>query len=426
MKIRSETIFNFKQIIILLISISFFSGFYLRENIAGGAESDFLNLTYPAIIAFKNNFYDTLLNYGKFGEGSLPLFHILNAYLNPFIENQYLFQLSITLLSLINVYLFFEIVKKKFSLKNLDALLYASLFLLLPFFRSSAYWGLTENIGWLFLLLSIKNYIDLKEKNSEIIKIFYVCFFSSLALYTRPYLIFFPIFICINCLIKKKFKFFKYATLFYSIFSIPGFYLIYLWGGPLKIGPEQSINLLDYHNPSFILKNLLIFFSIFLFYSLPLEISKISQKFLRSNSYFIKYFIFILLFLIFLDYLNFLDYIKIMKMGGGAFLKINHFIFKDNIIFFLITSSIGVLIILNYFLISNSNKVLFLSIMIFCFPKFIFQEYFEPLIIIVLFCLIDFNKKNKFLISKNKTLFIFTGYFVSYYLLSYLYRYQLS
>ena len=102
-----------KSSLIILILFSYFFGFYLRENIAGGAEADFNNLTWKGILSFKNNFLDTLYNYGKIGEGSLPLFHILNAYFNPFTYNKDSFQLSISFLSLLNVVFFFSNFKAK-------------------------------------------------------------------------------------------------------------------------------------------------------------------------------------------------------------------------------------------------------------------------------------------------------------------------
>ena len=93
-------------------------GFLLRENIAGGAEDDFLNFTQPVIISFKQDFLYTIENYGSFGEGSFPLFHIINAYLNPFSFNQIYFQASIAVISTFNVIVFSEIIEEKFKLKK--------------------------------------------------------------------------------------------------------------------------------------------------------------------------------------------------------------------------------------------------------------------------------------------------------------------
>ena len=88
-----------KFISFFLILISYFLGFFFRENIAGGAEADFINHTWPAIKSFQSDFIYTIKNYGKFGEGSWPMFHILNAFINPFTDTQIKFQFSITCIS---------------------------------------------------------------------------------------------------------------------------------------------------------------------------------------------------------------------------------------------------------------------------------------------------------------------------------------
>ena len=91
------------------------TGFFFRENIAGGAELDFLNFTWPVIQAFKNDFSETIINYGSYGEGTLPLFHILNAYVNPFSFNEIYFQASIAVISLLNTIFFSKIIEKNMN-----------------------------------------------------------------------------------------------------------------------------------------------------------------------------------------------------------------------------------------------------------------------------------------------------------------------
>ena len=412
-----------KKFIILLFSLSFFVGFFLRENIAGGAEQDFLRYTWPVILAFKENFLFTILNYGSYGEGSLPLFHIINAYLNPFSENKILFQASVTLISILNVIFFSEIIEKKYNLRKLDCFVYSSIFLLLPFFRSSAFWGLTENFGWLFLILAIKYFIQFEKKETKDrkISIFFICLFSSLALYTRPYLIFFPIFIMIRSFVFKDFYMFKYAALYYLLFSIPGIVLLYLWGGTVKVGSTNSDLLLNYHNPKFIFKNIVIFSSIFIFYFLPFELSKYFKHF-RFKLKKILLFSTILTILLIFNFFEYFEYLKTINLGGGTFLKLNQ-ILSNKLFLFLIISSVGLTIVINYITISKNNLILFFCLLIFCFPQFILQEYFEPLILILLFGLIDLNIKNSNIFKEGKTMIIFLLYYVFYYIGSFYYRY---
>ena len=58
---KEKNLIYLKSSLIFLILFSYFFGFYLRENIAGGAEADFNNLTWKGILSFKNNFLDTFL-----------------------------------------------------------------------------------------------------------------------------------------------------------------------------------------------------------------------------------------------------------------------------------------------------------------------------------------------------------------------------
>ena len=410
--------------LILILSFYFF-GFFQRENIAGGAEQDFLKFTWPVINSFKENFFYTLENYGSFGEGSFPLFHILNAYLNPFTFNEIYFQGSITLISLLNIVFFAKIIKKRLRISQIDSIIFSSVLLFLPFFRSSAYWGITENLGWLFLILSINFYLDYESKDSKkrtLFHIFLICIFSSLALYTRPYLVFFPIFIMLTFLFKRDYFFILRAGLFYFLFSLPVFYLLYLWGGIFyELGSNNTSLVADYHNPKFILKNLVIFSSILLFYLTPFKLSEWIKSSPSVDTKQLLIFIIIFGFLILLNYYHIFDYLKSTTLGGGVILKINQ-IFFDNFVLFLFISTIGFLLIYDYFFISKKNFILLISLIIFCFPKHIFQEYYEPLVIIIALTLIDLDKIKFQTLKENRTLLLFIIYFFSYYCGSFLYR----
>lgn len=412
-----------KYFFVIFCFISYFIGFYFRENIAGGAEQDFINFTWPLIQSFKLNFFETIKNYGTFGEGSLPMFHIINSYLNPFTFSQIYFQLSISIISLLNSLFFSQILIKKYRLPLIDTLVYSSIFLILPFFRSSAFWGITENLGWLFLILSIKYffYYENKYYKNKILTVFLICIFSSLALYTRPYLVFFPIYLIVLSFFRKDYFFIKFSFLFYFLFSLPGIILLYIWEGLFKLGEGENNTILEYHNPKWILKNLIMFPSIFLFYFIPFEFSK--KNYLSLERLFSISVILIIVLLLY-SFGSF-DYLKSTELGGGAFLKANKVLFKDNLLFYLIISSAGILLVINYFNISVKNKILFLSLIIYLFPKFILQEYFEPLVILILFTLIDLPKKDFSIFNKNKTINNFIYFYIIYFALSIYYRYYI-
>jgi hypothetical protein len=146
--------FFFKVLTITLISISFFLGYFLRENAVGGGP-EFYSMEWPIIQSLKNDFLFTINNYGLMNDYTMPFAHMMNAYLNPFSNDITNFQLSNTIISFLIFLVFAIVLKKIFSHINfLDILLISSVFLILPFFRTSAFWGKQENYGWLFLVIS--------------------------------------------------------------------------------------------------------------------------------------------------------------------------------------------------------------------------------------------------------------------------------
>ena len=57
------------------------------------------------------------------------------------------------------------------------------------------------------------------------------------------------------------------------------------------------------------------------------------------------------------------------------------------------------------------NRLIFLSLLIFCFPAYLLQEYFEPLFLIVFFTLFDLEKINLKHLSKTKQYLFFVFIF---------------
>ena len=66
-----------KFFVICLISVSFFLGYFLRENAVGGGPEVY-ELSWPIIQSFKEDFLFTIKNYGSFGDYTIPFSHILN------------------------------------------------------------------------------------------------------------------------------------------------------------------------------------------------------------------------------------------------------------------------------------------------------------------------------------------------------------
>ena len=385
---------NIIKIFFLIVFIfSFFVGFALKDYVPGGAITDFRDMIWPTLQSFKKDFYFSIENYGSFTDASYPLYYIINAYLNPFTSNKTEFLFSITIISFASFFLFAFLLKKNLSkIEYLDCLLVSSIILLLPFYRSSAYWGTSENFGWIFFILALYNFLKIrnysnKPNNYEIFITICFCFFSSCALYIRPALVFFHIIYFIYMFLNNRNIYIILISAFsYLVFAIPGFILIFIWGGFYDYKNFNADLMEDYHNYKFIIRNIPILLSYFAFYFFPVLIIEYLHIGIKKFSlkYFKPFFSAILL-LLFLWQFNYLNYLGEFILGGGAILKLNYLIKAENFLLLLLASAIGFSII--YQILKENFKVnvsiLLPVLIIYGFPNEIYQEYVEPLILFI-------------------------------------------
>jgi len=394
--------------IILVGLLLYFVGFYFKEFSPSGSQSDFKAFVFKNIQFFRDDLISSIQNYGKLGDANYPFFYIFHAYLNPFSydPDTYLFStFSIGLLT----FFFFFLSLKNLNFKQIDALTLSSLLLYLPWFSGRAFWGTASNLAWFFFLISILIFIKFKElgSNDNILKkikiTFLLCLFSSLTLYVKPIFIFFVIYIIYYNFINKKFIYLRSIFSFYLFFSIPIFLLIFYWGGIYDHTNSSIVN--DIFNYKNILNNIPIIFSYFFFYLWPFFILKLIEEKKKDIIDFLKIFLIFFITLIILDFSNNLNYLKEYKLGGGAFIKLGYYLNdKYNIIFFT-SSSFGFCFVVNYlkekFL--NNLGVIVLVLIFFGIPKFLYQDYFEPLIIILAFTKI---LNSNFNINSEKKIFL--------------------
>ena len=147
-KISNKKIFT----IFILLYFSLLLGFYLNENLAGGAIFDF-NYHIPVLNSFKENFVHSLLNYKDFNSDHSPFFFVFLNLINiPFEGTSYLrfIYLHINLLVPIVFYKCLIEVYKDCNKKILA--LISCIILISPHFRSYAIWVGDVNIALLFLL----------------------------------------------------------------------------------------------------------------------------------------------------------------------------------------------------------------------------------------------------------------------------------
>ena len=416
-----------KLIVICLIFVSFFLGYFLRENAVGGG-NEFYDMEWPIIQSLKKDFLFTINNYGLMRDYTMPFMYIVQAYLNPFSNHVTNFQLSNTIISFIIVLIFAIVLKRKFLHINfVDNLLIASVFLILPFFRTSAFWGKQENYGWLFLIIAfyffseIRKNISKKPSNTDILNVIFFCLTSACALYARQALFFLPISYLLYLFFNNaNKKIIIISIISFAIFSIPGFLLMWTWGSVFHAVPGMEPHgsfLGGWINYNYILKNLPILLSFFGFYLLPILMLEFLNSGLKDffHRYF-KSFLFALVILVFLSQTNLLNYLGDYTLGGGAILKINYLMQENNFFLLLVFSSIGFSILIRFFKEDTKNNLIILLpiIIIYSFPKLLYQEYAEPLILIIFFLSLKTDLHKMYFKNISLSHFIFISYFAIY------------
>jgi len=369
-----------------LIYLSFFLGYFLHENSAGGGSIDFKHISSNILLFKENKFFE--IDWTKYESTSLPIYYLIIKTLNIFDFFKIgLFNLFISLLTILIFFRSLININQRYNLKIDNSVLFAisSLPLLSPYFRTSTFWMLEENIGYLFMLLSIFFW----TKQKTYLNIFFCIIFSSLAFYSRQTYAFVSIIMFFNFIDFKKLFTFKNILIvnLFLISLLPSLYFFKEWGG--LVPPAAIIE----RPIEFNFVNLPIIFSIYLFYLLPFLIMENKEKiwnFFFENKYIILFSLFFFYF-IFFNKLNTEDVYYKFKLGGGLIYKINFHLnlliksfFIQKIIFIFI-SWVGFLSILFYFLRSFNLKIFFLVfIIILSNANIVFQEYFDPMIIILM------------------------------------------
>tara|TARA_B100000963_G_C22574220_1_gene647582 strand:+ start:122 stop:1444 length:1323 start_codon:yes stop_codon:yes gene_type:complete len=229
---------NIIYVIFSLVIFSFFYGFYFDENSAGsGGYNGDITWILTNIEIFKNNSLKEAILHNDFFGNRTPLIYILNSFLNPFMFEYEKYRISIFILSFMGPIFIYLCLKKRFPEINKEIiLLLSSVILLSPYYRTSAYWALNENYGLITSLISLFFLNLFIEKNISIIQkyfyLFSIIFFSSLSVYFDLKLLIVTI-ICFFYIMKSKILFKEkfLSLLLYLTFGIPYLLLILEWNG---------------------------------------------------------------------------------------------------------------------------------------------------------------------------------------------------
>jgi hypothetical protein len=342
--------------------------------------------------------------------------NLINYPLHNLIFSQFGFinSLDSYLISVFTISFFLPIIlyfslKERFQIINKsNIVLICSLILVLPVFQYSAIWGNNHNTALIFFTLGIfyfNSFINSNfTKNSRLI---ISIIFFSLACYSKQFYVFFFIFLLIFLFKNLSFKRYLLFSIFILLISIPGIYFLIL--NPLLFyGIKQNTTNFN--------SSILISASIMMFYLIPFIIQNLinsyEDKKFRLITFYDKKFFLISLATIILCSLNF--YYD-GKIGGGAFLKLSHFLFDNHYLVFP-TAFLGIYFLLYFSQNSIANYALVI-LLLFTFSTgyFIFQKYFEPMFYIIF---LNFFDKNKIVQSIKKNNYVIIFYYCLYYFIS--------
>ena len=110
---------RFNLFLILLILLSYFLGFYVREISNGAGHIDLEHHIWLVITDLKKDYLETIKNYQKnnYGEATFPFFHSFQSFFNPAVNN-IVYCLNNTIFNLLVVFIFYHFLKlKKLNLK---------------------------------------------------------------------------------------------------------------------------------------------------------------------------------------------------------------------------------------------------------------------------------------------------------------------
>ena len=397
---------NLFVILILLLSLSLFIGFYFNEDSTGGAYEDYL-VHDQISTKFAIDFLETFLNFDELKTRHSPIIPIYFSIYKYFDFSDNLVRLLHVPTAFLIILIFYKCLLIKFKFLNKKIIYLTSFILILsPTVRSLAIWPDSHLYGILFFLISVYFFLKFENCNKNK-KLFYAILnviFLAISCYVRPSFALFVFYF--TWFFFKEFKFSKNFFLIILInflLSLPAlYYLFYLKIMFLTSHAVGNVEAFTRFNPS---NKILIISTIIFFHILPfiyLKFNFFKKKFLQ-----LKLKEFLLTFLILLVCIYYFNYEKSFT-GGGIFFHISN-IFNSNLIFFIISYfcllTIYILIKLNF-----NNFLLFIIIFLSNPQLTIYHKYYDPLILILFFLLYKISIDKKF----NNTKYISFFYIHSF------------
>ena len=390
---------------IILYSTVIF-GFYLDENITSGPKLDFYHML-KQVSEFENNFLETLLNYDQIEHHTRisPIFVLIIFFFKKVFTDMDILRFFFLNILILNQFFFYlclrELYSKFISTKKL--FLISLVIFISPSFRANIIWPESAMLGLLFFLIGL--YFFLKNTNQFNTKnVVLNILFVALASYIRPSYCLFAIYFFLDLLIKKKnIKIILLSISLNVLLSLPAIYYVFF----LKIFFITSGGLsFNYFNKIGIILSI-IFFHLFPF----LIYKQFNLNFLKNTKIILVSLIVSIFIILNFDYR--LDY-----SGGGILLHFSNFIFDNNFLFYFF---VPILIFLTIELINKNklNNFIIILILLLITPQYhIFHKYYDPLVIVLAFTLIDFKSKH-LIYGQNKFIYALYIWNITYFLVNF-------
>ena len=231
----------------------------------------------------------------------------------------------------------------------------------------------------------------------------------SLTLYARQQYLFLAIYHLLILLLNNEKKKLIYSIIFYSILSIPGFYILSIWGAFNDLSQTTSASgNLSIQNIFF---NIPKISSLLFFYSIPVIFLNFRQF---SKIFFQKKFLSIFIVILVLKLIVFHDISYPIK-GGGYIVKFNQIFFNNDPKFLILISSVFFAFIISIVSVNNYKYFLILPLIYlnFGFITFLYQEWFDPLYLFIFYILLSKNHISYLRLNKEIAIkFLFFWEFV--------------
>ena len=404
---RLKNTLNYYSLFGILLYLTLIFGFYFDENLNFGAIPDWNQGDLPVIKDLSINIKKTLLTYESYGHRHSPVYLI---FLSLFRKIGFSFD-AIRLLhlniSLILIFFFYKCLVLKFDKVEKNILLILSLSIFLsPTFRSLAIWPSSRLVGLIFFVISIYEFLKFlsTHKISHMWKNVILLIAAS---YVSPNFSLFIIFFFIHYFKKIDFKNLIPIMLFCICASIPALYYIFILDINFLLAGTPGINESEAISLNFnISDKILIISTILFFHLLPFLINKkfINNFFKPSKKDIIVTAAFFIINLYFFNYLmNF--------TGGGIFFQLSNFFFKNNYFFYLV-SFVSLMLLCYLSKRDTNNFTIFFLLIISNIQNTIYHKYYDPLIMILFFTLLNTNLNYTFFKNRNNIFYVYFFYFI--------------